>query len=197
MCSWICLARVFCLSWSYTECLGCTPASAPWRVSMSEQSRWKVQMVRSSWSSGSIACSRARISPAALRVKVTARMFLAGTPRSSTMWAIRWVMTLVLPLPGPATISRGPEMALTAPSWSSFRPSRGSTVLSSFSPPVWFPVVPPVSGPGRASWVRTQWSPPGSACFSSHPRRVSSGPDEPGGRVPSTQTGPGLSVGIA
>ena len=158
---------------------------------MSEQNRWNVQMVSFSWSSGSMACSLARISPAALRVKVTARMFLASMSRSSTMWAIRCVITLVLPLPGPATISRGPEMARTAPSWLSFSPVSGSTARRRS------PSSHPLSGSGWASWVRTQWSPPGSSCFSSHPRSMRSGPAGPGAAVPSTQTGPGLSVGIA
>ena len=55
-------------------------------------------------SSGASASIRSRISPAALLVKVMARMFSAGDPRPSR-WATRRVMTRVLPDPRPP----GPE----------------------------------------------------------------------------------------
>src|SRR6478672_10127434 len=50
---------------------------------------------------------RSRISPAALLVKVTARMRSGQTPRRRSS-AMRKVMTRVLPEPAPARISRGP-----------------------------------------------------------------------------------------
>jgi hypothetical protein len=53
--------------------------------------------------------TRARISPAALFVKVSARIALAGTPRSRSR-AIRWVMTRVLPEPAPARTTADPMM---------------------------------------------------------------------------------------
>ena len=50
---------------------------------------------------------RSRISPAALLVKVTARMRSGQTPRRSSS-AMRKVMTRVLPEPAPARMSSGP-----------------------------------------------------------------------------------------
>src|SRR4051794_375236 len=66
---------------------------------------------------------RWRISSAALLVKVMARMAKGLTPSSSIRWAMRWVRTLVLPEPAPATTSRGPSPWTTASSWSGLRPS--------------------------------------------------------------------------
>ena len=54
-----------------------------------------------------IAATRCAISPAALFVKVTARICRGSTPRA-TRYAIRCAMTRVLPLPAPARTSSGP-----------------------------------------------------------------------------------------
>src|SRR5258707_79224 len=56
---------------------------------------------------------RCRISPAALLVKVMARMLPGRTP-CCKRWATRRVMTRVLPLPAPARISSGPSMCRAA-----------------------------------------------------------------------------------
>ncbi len=60
--------------------------------------------------------TRSRISSAALLVKVMARMRMGLTPCSPTRWAMRWVRTLVLPEPAPATTSSGPSVWTTASS---------------------------------------------------------------------------------
>src|SRR5215207_7613478 len=61
-----------------------------------------------------ICSTRSRISPAALLVNVTARMFQGATPASSIRWAIRRVSTRVLPEPGPASTNTGPLTVVTA-----------------------------------------------------------------------------------
>ena len=70
--------------------------------------------------------TRSRISPAALLVKVTARIAHPGTRWAVIRWAMRWVMTRVLPLPAPARTSRGPSACSTASRWRGFSPSRKS-----------------------------------------------------------------------
>ena len=61
--------------------------------------------------SASSDATRSRISPAALLVKVTARIADGGTwLRGDQMCAMRCVMTRVLPLPAPARISSGPSV---------------------------------------------------------------------------------------
>src|SRR6266849_5549461 len=70
-------------------------------------------------------CStRSTISADALLVNVTARIASGSTPRFSIRWAMRKVITLVLPLPAPARINTGPSTASAASrcrglSWSS------------------------------------------------------------------------------
>ena len=68
------------------------------------------------------AATRSRISSAALLVNVIARIRDGCTP-SWMRWAMRWVSTLVLPDPAPATTSSGPPRWTTASSWSGLRPS--------------------------------------------------------------------------
>src|SRR5690606_38187591 len=68
--------------------------------------------------------TRSRISPAALFVKVTARMCSGGTPCSCTRWQMRVVSTRVLPDPAPASTSSGPSTWSVASSCSGFSPSR-------------------------------------------------------------------------
>ena len=71
--------------------------------------------------------TRSFISPAALLVKVMARMANGDTPRSPIKWAMRRVSTRVLPEPAPATTSNGPVGWVTASSWSGFSP--GASVV--------------------------------------------------------------------
>ncbi|KAG1390466.1 hypothetical protein G6F58_012979 [Rhizopus delemar] len=66
---------------------------------------------------------RWRISPAALLVKVTAKMPWVGTPSPSCSQARRWVSTRVLPEPAPASTRWWPGGAETASRWAGFRPS--------------------------------------------------------------------------
>ncbi len=73
-----------------------------------------------------IASSRSRISPAALFVKVMARMLSGATPFSRIKYAIRTVSVRVLPVPGPATITSGASMHSTAARCSGLRPARRS-----------------------------------------------------------------------
>src|SRR5580692_11052256 len=67
---------------------------------------------------------RPRISPAALLVKVTARMLCGETPSTWHNQASRWISTRVLPLPAPARTSTGPTGAVTAARCASFSESR-------------------------------------------------------------------------
>ena len=68
--------------------------------------------------------SRARISPAALSVKVTARIWSERTAPDETCQAIRRVIVVVFPEPAPARMQTGPRTASAARRCSSFRPSR-------------------------------------------------------------------------
>ena len=63
---------------------------------------WKVPMVRPRSPSPTRAWVRARISAAALLVKVTARMDHGETRSTSSNQPMRWVSTRVLPEPAPA-----------------------------------------------------------------------------------------------
>jgi hypothetical protein len=67
--------------------------------------------------------TRSRISPAALLVKVTARMFDGSTPMD-TRYAIRVVITRVFPVPAPASTSSGPSVVDAASRCEGFRASR-------------------------------------------------------------------------
>src|SRR5690348_6086020 len=67
--------------------------------------------------------SRPRISPAALLVKVTARIAHGGTRSTSTSQAMRWVSTRVLPEPAPASTRYEPGGALTASRCAAFSES--------------------------------------------------------------------------
>ena len=68
--------------------------------------------------------TRSRISPAALFVKVTARIDSGLTPCLRMSHVMRLTTTLVLPLPAPATIARGPSVCSTASRCCGFRESR-------------------------------------------------------------------------
>ena len=82
-------------------------------------------------SSGNRARRRSRISSAALRVKVIARHSGGEARRLATRWAMRWVRVRVLPEPGPATMSSGPEAVSTARRWSGSSPERRRAARSS------------------------------------------------------------------
>src|ERR1017187_9081281 len=85
------------------------------------QSEWNVQIVgreSGAMASGILGLGRSLrtrscISRAALLVKVTARMLLGAMPLAMR-WAMRNVMTRVLPVPAPARISSGPLRVSTA-----------------------------------------------------------------------------------
>ena len=84
--------------------------------SISAPNAWNVQ-TSTPWARGpAMWTSRSFISEAALLVKVTARMLRAmmRPGRSLSRWTMRWVMTRVLPLPAPASTSRGPWSVTTA-----------------------------------------------------------------------------------
>src|SRR5437899_6780912 len=76
---------------------------------------------------------RSRICPAALFVKVIARMENGGTPRSRMRWATLRVSTAVLPLPAPATTSSGPSAWTAASRWAALSsPSTSSSFRAGF-----------------------------------------------------------------
>ena len=58
----------------------------------------------------------ARISPAAFAVKVSANTLVGSVTPELIAYAIRWVITLVLPVPAPAITQTGPLIALTTAS---------------------------------------------------------------------------------
>ena len=108
---------------------GSTPHSTAWRRRNIAQNAWNVLTTRPrrpGTSGGSMDSTRFFISPAALLVKVSARICHAGMP-SATRRATRRVMTRVLPEPGPAITRSGPSTCDTAARWSSVRPSRSSS----------------------------------------------------------------------
>src|SRR5262245_21578958 len=69
------------------------------------------------------AATRSFISPAALLVKVMARIWNGEIFRSATRYAIRCVSRRVLPEPAPATTRTGPSGAVTASRWTGLSPS--------------------------------------------------------------------------
>ena len=86
------------------------PKSSNWCRMMSKPRVWNVDMRKPFALVLSVSLlTRSRISLAALFVKVTAAMCLAGIPHSSMSQAIFLVITEVLPLPAPARTSSGPS----------------------------------------------------------------------------------------
>ena len=73
--------------------------------------------------------TRSRISAAALLVKVTASTLYGRTPWARSA-AIRRVMTLVLPDPGPASTSAGPPRCRTARCWLGVKLASSSAGIS-------------------------------------------------------------------
>ena len=81
-----------------------------WR-SWASAAAWNVRAITPRWPS---VASRATISPAALSVNVTSRIWSDGTAPVSMAYAARRLMTRVLPEPAPATIASRPAVAVTA-----------------------------------------------------------------------------------
>src|SRR6187397_3650618 len=104
--------------------LGLRPAAAASRRRRRTHRLWKVEIQLLRGAPGRRASVRAFISPAALLVKVTARMASEGTPFSRMRWAMRCVITRVLPLPAPARMRTGPSVVSTASRCCSLRPVR-------------------------------------------------------------------------
>ena len=90
------------------------------RMSWESAAEWKV---RASTPSTPSASSRRRISPAALSVKVTARISSERNAPEATCCAIRRVIVVVLPEPAPARMQTGPRTASAARRCSGFSPS--------------------------------------------------------------------------
>ena len=73
---------------------------------MRTHAEWNVEIHMPSARAADERGTRSRISPAALFVKVIARIWLGHASRAASRPAMRRVSTLVLPEPAPATISR-------------------------------------------------------------------------------------------
>src|SRR3990172_12167683 len=100
---------------------------------MRTQLEWKVESQIPSAGPSSFT-TRSRISPAALFVKVTARIASGAMPHTPISQATRLVSTRVFPLPAPASTSKGPSVAWTASRCSGFRPSRSASASTSWAP---------------------------------------------------------------
>ena len=95
------------------ETNGSMPASSASSWSRRVQKEWKVATHSSSHGAWISDSSRSRISAAAAVEKVSASTHSGGVP-CSTSQAKRRVITLVLPVPAPATTSSGPLGWVTA-----------------------------------------------------------------------------------
>ena len=91
-----------------------SPASCQCRRSQRCAMPWKVPIHSAAPGTPSSDSMRARISPAALLVNVTARMLCGEAFSACTHHTTRWVSTRVLPLPAPASTSKGPSQYSTA-----------------------------------------------------------------------------------
>ena len=81
---------------------------------MRKQAEWKVETHIFSAGGPTRSATRVRISPAALLVKVMARMPHGGASPVARRWAMRRVSTCVLPEPAPAMMRSGPPRCSTA-----------------------------------------------------------------------------------
>src|SRR6478752_4043571 len=97
-----------------------TASGSKWR-SCASAAEWNV---RACTPSAPSAASRLRISPAALSVKVTARISPGVKAAVATWFAIRRVIVVVLPVPAPARMHTGPRTSSAARRCSGFRPAR-------------------------------------------------------------------------
>ena len=90
------------------------PRTSAYSLKNRMKTEWKVPMTRRlALRSPTIRAILSFISPAALRVNVSARMREGSAPFASR-YAILLVSTLVLPEPAPATIKTGPSVHFTA-----------------------------------------------------------------------------------
>ena len=94
-----------------------TPIFSKFSRIIKSPSAWKVPI------NGPVIFILSLISPAALLVKVTARISLGSVP-FSTRCLIRSAITLVFPAPAPATTNTGPSVAKTASFCLSFKVSK-------------------------------------------------------------------------
>src|SRR5438046_2032261 len=97
------------------------PGGAPKRCSSASAVEWKVEARTPSTPRPA---SRARSSPAALSVNVTATSSEAGNAPLATCQAMRRVIVVVLPVPAPARMHTGPRVASAAARCSAFRSPR-------------------------------------------------------------------------
>ena len=95
---------------------------------MRTQAEWKVITHIERDRGPTSAATRAAISPAALLVKVMARISCGATSRAASRYAIRWVSTRVFPEPAPATMRSGLPSCTTAARCSGFSPSRSASI---------------------------------------------------------------------
>src|SRR6185312_7317747 len=91
---------------------------------MRPHAAWKVMIQIARATGPSVRSTRSFISPAALFVKVIARISFGFTPCAVSRCATRWVSTRVFPEPAPAITSSGPSVVSTASRWAGFRLAR-------------------------------------------------------------------------
>ena len=77
---------------------------------------------------------RSTISRAALLVKVTAKICERWAKPDCKIQAMRLVNTVVLPLPAPAKISKGPSVVVTASACCGFSPVRIDSIVTESHP---------------------------------------------------------------
>src|SRR5712675_3349982 len=77
---------------------------------MRTQAEWNVITHMDRARGPTSAATRAAISPAALLVKVMARISCGATPRAASRYAIRWVSTRVFPEPAPRSEEHTSEL---------------------------------------------------------------------------------------
>src|SRR5512133_1258444 len=91
---------------------------------MRPHAEWKVRIHSPRPCGPSRRWSRSRISPAALLVKVIARISFGLAPTAWIRCTTRYVSTRVLPEPAPAMTRSGPSVARTASRWGGLRSAR-------------------------------------------------------------------------
>ena len=91
---------------------------------MRAQAEWKVITHIARLARPTRCSTRSRISFAALLVNVIARISPGRAWPVRSRYAIRCVITRVLPDPAPARMSIGPSPCMTASRWGGLRPSR-------------------------------------------------------------------------
>src|ERR1700737_3886459 len=102
-----------------------SPSASASRRRIRAPAAWNVATQSRSASGPTSFSTRSRSSPAALFVKVTARISGARARRSRRRCAMRWVRTRVFPEPAPARMSSGPSPWRTPPGWGGVGPLGG------------------------------------------------------------------------